>query len=329
MKIGKVPEQVLIRSVLNKIKCDREEILIGPAAGQDCAALAIGGDEAFIISSDPITGTSSDVGYYGIHVTVNDLAAAGSEPVAVIFTMLLPEGFEESELRKIIEDAEGCCRDLGIAIAGGHTEITAAVNVPIITVTGIGRMPKDELISLKQVRPGDELVITKSIALEGTSIIAKEKKKELEERFSPDFVETAANFDKLISVLPESRIAMKQGVHAMHDITEGGIFGALWEMASGSGCGVTCDLKKIPVRQESIEICEYFDINPYMLMSSGSLLIAVPEGTGQTLKEKLEEAGIDGEIIGVMTDSNDKKIINGEEVRYLDRPKSDELYKIK
>lgn len=326
MKKGKVPEAVLIRSVLKQLHKRRSDILVGPAVGQDCAAVCVGEDEAVVLSSDPITGTTKEIGRYGAIITTNDLAAAGAEPAGVLLTMLLPESMTEAELKKVIQETDEACGEIGVEVIGGHTEITDAVTRPVITVTGIGRIRRDRLFTLKSVHDGDELVVTKWIALEATSILAKEKESELLKHFPERLVGEAEGFDAFLSVIPESKIAMKHGISAMHDITEGGIFGALWEMGSGSGCGMECDLKKIPIRQETVEICEFFDINPYMAMSSGSMLIAARDGEG--LAEKLRAAGIPASVIGCMKTGNDRIIRNGSEIRYLDKPQTDELYKV-
>lgn len=326
MKIGKLPEQVLVRSVLKQVKHRREEVLMGPGVGQDCALLALGEDEAFVMSTDPITGTVKDIGSHCIHITANDLAASGAEPVAVMLTVMLPPNVREIALRKMMEDVERVCRELHMEVIGGHTEITDVVKQPVISVTGVGKIKKNHMILTSGTKAGQDIVVTKWIGLEGTTIIAKEKESRLKEVFSDGFIQTAKDFDRFLSVVPESKIAMEYGVSAMHDITEGGIFGALWEMAEGAGLGLDIDLKKIPVRQETIEICECFGLNPYILMSSGSMMIAADHGEG--LVRKLQEAGIAAAVIGQAVSGNDRILRNGEEVRYLDRPQSDELYKI-
>lgn len=326
MKIGKLPEQVLVRSVLRQVGHRREEVLMGPAVGQDCAVLQLAEDEVFVMSSDPITGAVKGIGGHSIQITVNDLAASGAEPVGVMMTVLLPPEIREEEIRKMVQEAEAVCREHHLDILGGHTEITAVVNQPVISVTGIGKAKKDRVILTNGMKAGDDLVVTKWVALEGSVILAKEKEEELLQVFSPDFVHTVQDFDRYLSVLPESRVAVEVGVHAMHDITEGGIFGALWEMAEGAGTGLDIDLKAIPIRQESIEVCEQFGVNPYLLMSSGSMLIAAENGPA--LVRELAKAGIHSAVIGRAALGNDRILRNGEEIRYLDRPQTDELYKV-
>lgn len=326
MKIGKVPEQVLKRSVLQQIHNRRDEVLLGASVGEDCAAVMLAEDEMLVMSTDPITGTVQDIGQLAVQITMNDLASAGAQPIGVMLTVLLPECISEQKLRHMMQQAEAACARANMQIIGGHTEITKAVNQPIISVVGVGKAKKGKLISTGGARAGMDLVITKWIGIEGTSILAKEKEEQLLTRFEPSFIDQAKTFDSLLSVLPEASIAVQYGAAAMHDVTEGGIFGALWEMAEASGVGLRVDLKKIPVRQETIEICEFFDINPYELISSGSMLIAADDG-GQIVYE-LEKQGIHAVVVGKAVEGNDRIIYTSDEQRFLEPPKSDELYKV-
>lgn len=326
MKIGKIPESVLIRSVLKQVKHRREEVLAGPGVGEDCAALEVGEGEALVLSTDPITGTAKDIGRHGIYVTANDLAVSGAEPIGVLLTVILPPDVPEEELKKIIKDGEETCKELHMEILGGHTEVSKVVSQPLLSVTGVGKVKKTSFLRTSGMKPNQDLVVTKWIGLEGTAILAKEKEEELRKRFPSILVHTARDFSHLLSVIEEARIATEHGVSAMHDITEGGIFGALWEMASGAGVGLEVDLKKIPIRQETVEICEYFGLNPYQLMSSGSILAASDDG--YELVRKLEQAGIHAVVVGRTNGENDRILYNGEDVRYLDKPQPDELYRI-
>lgn len=197
---------------------------------------------------------------------------------------------------------------------------------PLINVCGVGKAKAGKLVSTAGAAPGDDILATKWIALEGTSIIAKEKEDELLRRYPLDLVRAAQRFDEYLSVLPEATVAVRSGVSAMHDVTEGGIFGALWEMAESSGVGLEIDLKKIPVKQETIEVCEMYGINPYELISSGCMLMASPDGN--TLIRELGKAGIHAAVIGKATAGNDRVLFNEDEKRYLEPPKVDELYKV-
>lgn len=326
MKIGKVPENVLKRSVLKQIRTKRPEVVLGADVGEDCAAIKLEEDEIFVLSIDPITGTAQDIGTLAIQVTANDLASSGAEPVGVLLTVLLPPEAREIALKRIMSQVEEACAKAGIQIIGGHTEVTPAVNQPVVTVCGVGKVKDGKLISTAGAEPGMDLLVTKWIGIEGTSILAKEREAELLTRFSSSFVEEAKRFDRYLSVLPEAGIAAEAGVSAMHDVTEGGIFGALWEMAEASGVGLEIDLKKIPIRQETVEICEFFGVNPYKLISSGCMLMAAVDGN--TLVRELEKAGIPAAIIGKAVEGNDRVLLNGDERRFLEPPKTDELYEV-
>jgi len=326
MEIGKVPETILKRAIFKQIHTKRDEVLVGAGVGEDCAVVQIDPDEVFVLSTDPITGTGKDMGRLAVQITANDLASAGAEPIGALLTVLLPPSADEALIRKLMQEVECACEELHIQVRGGHTEITAVVNQPVISVTGVGKIKKGCLVTTGGARAGDDVVVTKWIGIEGTSIIAKEKEEELLLRFARPFVEEAKNFDRFLSVVPEAAIAVRSGVSAMHDVTEGGIYGALWELAEASGIGLEIDLKAIPVRQETVEICECFRLNPYQLISSGCMLMTSPDG--RSLVRDLERAGIRAALIGQCVEGKAKKVVNGEDVAFLERPKTDELYKI-
>ena len=326
MKIGKVPESVLKRSVIRQLHTRRSEVVLGADVGEDCAAIQVEPDEMIVLSTDPITGTVHEIGKLAILITTNDLASAGAEPIGVMLTMLLPEHFEEQELKVLMKQLEEAAAAVNVQIMGGHTEITKAVNQPLVTVCGVGKVKRGRLVKTGGAKPGMDIVATKWIGLEGTSIIARSKEEELLTRFSKNFIEKAKELDGYLSVMAEAATAVKSGVSAMHDVTEGGMYGALWEMAEASGVGLEIDLKKIPIRQETIEICEFYNINPYELISSGCMLMAAKDGN--QLVRDIVKAGIPAAIIGKATDSNDRVLINEEERRFLEPPKTDELYKV-
>ncbi|WP_458459149.1 AIR synthase family protein [Pseudobutyrivibrio sp.] len=326
MEIGKLKESVLKRSVIKQLHVKRPEVGSGPSIGEDCATLQVGPDEEIVMSTDPITGTASDIGELAVTVSINDLASAGAEPIGILLTILLTPRMREAKLKAIMEQVDNACKRYNVQVMGGHTEVTEVVNQPLISVTAVGKVKKGQMVSTGGAKPGMDLVVTKWIGLEGTSIIAKDHEEELLTRLPKNLVDSAKDFDKYLSVLPESRVAVEHGVAAMHDITEGGIFGALWEMGEASGVGLDVDLKSIPVKQETIEVCEFFGINPYELISSGAMLIATNDGN--ELVRKLAEAGVASAIIGKSNSSNDKRVISGDEVRFLEPPKADALYSV-
>lgn len=326
MEIGKVPENVLKRSVMKQIQPRRKEILLGAGVGEDCAAVQLEADEVLVLSTDPITGTVQDIGNLAVQITVNDLASAGAEPIGILMTILLPPESEEDTLREIMQRAEAACEAANVQVMGGHTEVTAAVNQPLVSVTGVARVKQDRLIQTGGARPGMDILVTKTIGMEGTAIIAREKRGEMASHLAAVLLDAAEKMGEHLSVQKEAAIASAYGVAAMHDVTEGGIYGALWEMAEASHVGLEIDLKKIPLKQETVEICEFYGINPYELISSGSMLMAAKDGNG--LVAELNKAGIAATVIGKATDTNDRVLWNEGEKRFLTPPKTDELYKV-
>ncbi|MGN0168366.1 MAG: AIR synthase family protein [Acetatifactor sp.] len=328
MRTGKLSENMLKRSVLRQIKYKRQEVLSGAGIGEDCAILSFADEENLVTCVQEAAAVFRENTDWLAHLVIkcaNNLAAAGGEPVAVSLVLMLPEGAEETELKLLMKQAEDACESLGIAIAGGQTTVTRAVTVPVATVTGYGKVVKEADYSAKAAAPGQDVVISKWIGLEGTAILAKNNREKLLERYPVYFVEEAAGFDRYLSLLPEAATAVKSGVCAMHDASEGGIFGALWELAEGAGVGLTIDLKKLPLRQETVEVCEQCNVNPYELLSGGCLVMTAEDGPG--LVAALEAEHIPAVIVGKVTGSNDRVILNEDEVRYMEKAQQDEIYK--
>ncbi|WP_310604908.1 AIR synthase family protein [Anaerosporobacter sp.] len=325
MKVGKIPELVLKRSVFKQIKHRRQEVLVRPGVGVDCSALAVGEDEAIVLSTDPITGTANNIADLAIHITANDIAVSGAEMIGVMLSIIMPENGRESDLRAMMQKIEACCASMNIEVMGGHTEVSTAVNQIIVTVTGVGKIKKDKLANPHMMKEGQEIVMTKWAGLEGTAIMASEKREELCTRYTSEFIDGASKLIEHISIVKEAKIASKHNAIMMHDATEGGIFGALWEIGAVGNVGMEVDLTKIPMKQETVEICEFFDVNPYLLMSSGSLLV-VTERANELIAQ-LEKEGIPATVIGRITDNNERIVMNDYEKRYLEPPRADQLYK--
>ena len=349
MKIGKVSESVLKRSVLRQLKMKNENVLCGAGVGDDCAIFALSDTEKLAtcvqegVLFSPMQFVEAQTDTEDIHINisqliqkcVNNLAAGGAMPFAVMISLMLPETIEEPQIKLIMAEAEKACADISkeafgdgasIEIAGGQTRVTKAVTLPIAVVTGYGKCAGNDFRTASAAKPGQDIVISKWIGLEGTAIIAGRNREKLMRRYPAYLVEEAEGFNKYLSIVPEAATAMKSGVCAMHDASEGGIFAALWELAEGAGVGLTIDLKKLPLRQETVEVCECCNVNPYELKSGGCLVMATEDGLG--LVAALEEQGIPAVVVGKLTDSNDRIIINEDEVRYMDRPRTDEIYKV-
>lgn len=312
--------------MIRPLKTKRTEVILGSGVGEDCGAVAVDDDEVLVMSTDPITGTAIDIGRLAVDITANDLASAGAEPVGVLITVMLPPDTTESTLKEIMSEVNDSCERLDVAVIGGHTEVTAVVNAPVLSVTGVGKVKRDAIIETGGAKTGMDLVVSKWIGLEGTSIIAAEKKDELLQKFPAEFVESAIGFKSMLSVVDDGLTAAAAGAAAMHDVTEGGIFGALWEMGAASDVGLSVDIEKIPIKQETVEICDYFGIDPYCLIGSGSMLIAAENGL--RIVDALAAKGISAAVIGRTNDSKDRVVHYDGQTRYLKPPEADEFHKV-
>lgn len=337
MQIGKMPENALKRSVLRQIQTKREEVLHGAGIGEDCAVFSFGEgskvaacmQEAMVAAhGEVVTGFESGERFLTmgdlIQKCANNLAAGGAWPVAATIALLLPVHTQEPQVRALMAAAEEKCRELSMEIAGGQTRTSAGILQPLAVVTAYGKVLRENGCSVKEARPGQDIVLSKWIGLQGTALTARRHCRKLQERYPAYLVEEAMDFGRYLSVLPEVEIALEHGVCAMHDASEGGILGALWELVEGAGTGLTIDMRKLPLRQETVEVCECCGVNPYELLSGGCLIMATWDGPG--LLQALEKARIPAALVGKVTDSHDRILLNGEEIRYLDRPGTDGIY---
>lgn len=328
MKLGKISESVLKRSILKQIKHKNGKVINGAGVGSDCAVFSCPENNMLSSVQSDTLNNPSEIRYL-IHKTVNNVATAVGKPFAMMLTITFPAEAEESELQEIMKYADTTAAELDIQIAGGHTQISEAITKPVVSVTVLaGKENTDEPVKAKaQKLTSMAVVMTKWIGLEGSTRLARDYEKELRTRFPQNLLEEAQNFDRYLSVLPEAATAAKSNVNVMHDVSGGGIFAALWELADNAGVGLNIDLKKIPVKQETIEICEFFGLNPYELLSGGSLLMLAEDG--ENLVQELNNVHISAKVIGFTTADNDKIIINEDEKRYLERPKTDSYNMIK
>lgn len=327
MKIGKLTINDLKEIIFKNIRNNRSEVITNPEIGGDCAVITTSGDDVIYLSSDPITGAANSLGKLGININANDIATSGVSPLGVMLTILAPPGTTRESLEEIIKEAQEQCDILNMSILGGHTEITDAVNRIVLSVTAIGIGKKNEIKDRRTVLQGDALIITKGIGIEGTGIIASEKSEELEERFGIEFVQKCKNYLNMTSVVKDGIISNKYA-KGMHDVTEGGLLGALWEMCELYKLGCKVDYNKIKISDEVRALTNYFDIDPLKLISSGTMLISVAAKDSAELLDSLIKEGIEAYEIGFLTDDKSKILeINGEEVK-IEEPESDELYKV-
>ncbi|NLO41219.1 MAG: AIR synthase [Ruminiclostridium sp.] len=326
MEIGKLPNEILKYLVLDRIRNTREEVLVKPAIGEDCSAIDFG-QELCVISCDPITGTDNEIGRIAVHVSCNDIAASGAEPIGIMVTLLIPPGASMASVEKIMKQLANTATASNVDILGGHTEVTDAVNRFVINVTAVGKTIGKNMVKTSGARPGDSLILTKTAGLEGTAILAFGNQKELAKQFGSPLVIEGKKLMAQLSVVKEGLIAARQGVHAMHDVTEGGVLGAVWEMCDASGCGAEIYKDSIPVLEVTKTICNYFNINPLKLISSGCMLIATE--SGPTLIEMLADQGVQATVIGKATEKRSRLLLTETGAVMIPSPKSDELYKVK
>ncbi len=328
MEVGKLPNRLLEEIIISNIKTRRDEVIERAGVGKDCAVIDYG-DKYCVISSDPITGATENIGKIAVNVACNDIGAAGAEPNALLMTILAPKGTEQKEIERIMKEANEAADLINVEIVGGHTEVTDAVNKMVLSLTALGM--RDKEINNEPVKTGDLVLISKEIGIEGTSILYSENKELLDRELFQDENLSSKKVEKYIdrlSVVKEGVICGKLGSKYMHDITEGGVYGALWEAHKANNLGILVEEDRIPISAETKALCNYFDINPYRLISSGSMLIIAGKEESCKMIEKLKEENIRLEIIGEITDEKKCLIKSNKEIREIDEPESDELYKV-
>jgi hydrogenase maturation factor len=319
LRLGKLDNDDLERLVLKKFRRIRPESLSSPTIGQDCATLDFVGD-LVVLSCDPITSASvAHLGRLTVHVSCNDAAAAGAEPVGLLVTLLMPPSGTMEQISRIADDLSAAAQLANVDILGGHTEVTDAVTRAVTSATVVARQARRA--ALRGMRPGDEIVMTKWAAVEGTSILAEDFADRLTDLPSA-LLASARNFASHLSIVPESKIATQFGASAMHDVTEGGVLGAAWELGYANGYAVQIDPEKIPVREETQRICAVLGLNPLRLIGSGSLLIACENG--DRLVSALQEQGIPACVIGRAIEG---KVSYADGV-LLEEPHADEIYRL-
>lgn len=326
MEIGKVPIKVLKEIIFSNIKHRRPEVLVRPGIGEDCAVIDFG-KYVCVMSTDPITGAIKDIGSLAVHISCNDIASSGVEPLGVMLTAMAPPGTTKEDLDYVMADANKAAASINVEIIGGHTEITNSVNRMIISATAMGKQLKDKLILTRGAEVGDAVFMTKHAGLEGASIIAKDLERQLKDKIDHDIIKIAQDFVKDISVVREGILAGSIGVHSMHDATEGGILGALWELAEASGVGIEVYGDSINIRRETLEICRALSIDPMKLISSGVMVMTIPEDKKGLLIDAFHGEGIELTEVGKITDKERVLIKNGEKLKLLP-PDADELYKV-
>ena len=309
---GKLPNQ-LLEQILNGFSFEDPALLITAGVGEDIAAADISREEVLVLKSDPITFATDAIGHYAVLVNANDITTCGADPRWFLTTLLFPCQSTGSEIQHIVRGLNHVASKYGITLCGGHTEITDAVTRPVVVGSLAGTVRKNRLIDKKSMKTGDLLLMTKSVAVEGTAIIAREMEhKLLSMGFSDADVYSCKQFLDHISIMEEARIARDTGgVTAMHDVTEGGLATAATELSIAGRHRIRINMDRIPIFPQTQRICDAFNISPLGLIGSGSLLICCSPDTKDDILAGIRNAGIHATCIGEVLE-------NGEGVEAMD-----------
>lgn len=332
MEVGKLSLELLAELLARHAHPD-PRVKVGAQVGEDAAVIDMG-DRYLVATADPITFVTDQLGYYGVNVNANDIATRGAIPRWFLATLLLPETSTTPQMvEEIFSQLSRACQEIGVSLIGGHTEVTYGLDRPILSGHMLGEVAKGELVTTQGARPGDLIVLTKGICVEGTSVIARVKEKELQERgFSQQWIERAKDFlfHPGISVVPEALTACRAGrVNAMHDPTEGGLATALYELARAAGVGLRVEEKQIPVYPETVRLCREYSLDPLGTLSSGALLLTLPPSEAERVLGAIGQLGVRAAIIGeIIEDKKRLELERGSEAIELPSFERDEITKL-
>ena len=330
LRPGKLPNS-LLKQMLADLRPGDPRVLIGPGVGEDAAHISFGG-VTLIAKTDPVTFATDLIGWYAVNVNANDVAASGGTPRWFLATVLLPEGQDSAGAAAIFGQMREAASELGVELIGGHTEVTIGLPRPIVCGAMLGEASASKAISTSMAKVGDSVVLTRGIAVEGTSILAREMPERLKAGgIGQEVIDRSADylFEPGISVVAAARVAMESGgVTAMHDPTEGGLATALWEVAEACGHGLEVDASAVTVLPETQAVCRVLDIDPWGLIASGSLLVMVrPEAESNLLKH-LTASGFDPAVIGHISAGEGVALRDGSEIAPLRTFARDEIARV-
>lgn len=295
-----MPGELLSR-LLAKIHRDDPRVIVGPGVGEDAAFVDFG-DTLLVAKTDPVTFATDLIGWYTVQVNANDIACCGAVPKWFLATALFPVGTTPVQVERVFDQLSDACDALGVTMIGGHSEMTLDLPRTIISGTMLGEVTKGDEVMTAGARPGDRVILTKGIAIEGTSLLARELRTQLVSAgVAEDVIYRAANYlyEPGISVVPEARAAHATGgVTSMHDPTEGGLATALAEVATASGTGVAINKDAVPVLPEAAELCAALRVDPWGLISSGALLITAGPDRVSEVIDAVTSEGIPAIDIG-------------------------------
>ena len=328
--LGKLPPHLLKELVLKRVGKLDPRVLVGPNIGEDAAIIDLG-EKVLVVHSDPITGTSENIGWLSLCVSTNDVATRGAKPLWVSVVILLPENSDMDLIDKITSQLDEAAKKLDLMIVCGHTEISPGLDRPILVTTALGEASKSNYVTSSGCKVGDAILLTKGAAIEGTLIFAAEFEDYLKNKVPVEIIQRAKSFLEKLSVLKEAMLAVDVGgISAMHDPTEGGVIGGLQELCWASGVGFKLYEEKVIINEETRIICEAIGADPLKTISSGSLLIVINRNYADKLVERLRAENIPASVIGEIINVEEGfKLVrkNGEEIR-VNEPVEDELWRI-
>lgn len=324
MKAGKLNWDDLKTIIDENKSVKREEVRVRSGIGEDCCVVNYG-DYECVLSTDPITGSDSMIGKLAVHINCNDIASCGVEPLGIMVTILLPVTATLDDVKRIMKEMDEETKKLNVEILGGHTEVTEAVNKIVVSCTVIGKAKKNKAVATSGAKVDDDIIVTKKIGMEGTAIVLNDYYDKVKEFLTEEEINFGKSFIDSISVVKEGKVAGEFGVNSMHDITEGGLLGALWEVAEASELGFKIYEDKVPMSEITKKICSRFEIDPLRFISSGSMLITCKNG--EKLIDKLKENHIGCSLIGKIVDKGGIVIKANESVE-VTPPERDELFKL-
>lgn len=325
-QLGKLSPELLETVVFPFRGSSRDEVLLGAGLGRDCGVMRLG-KELLAVTCDPITGVSEFLGFFAVQVVMNDLVCSGAEPLAVLVSLLFPPETPLEVMRKTMQEIDLACRELDVAVLGGHTEVSRAVRKPLVHCVGLGRIADPDFPDVSRIVPGDVILMTKGAGIEGTAILAWERGEELIPKLGKDVVEKARAFLAMMSVVKEARAVIPCRPHCLHDVTEGGLIGALWEVCASRNLGFAVEEERVFVFPETAVLARHFGIDPLRLISSGTLLIFT--SSPQEVIVSLQQFSVPVFEIGRVTEDSQKLVRrkNGDIVEVKECPQ-DELWKI-
>jgi len=329
LKSGKLPPELLKKLIKSYTGAKDRRVVLGPSIGEDAAVVKVG-RQLVVLKTDPVTYASDLIGWYAVNVNANDVVTRGAIPAWFQAAILLPVGSDESLAEDIFKQISKAAKELGVAVTGGHTEVTPGIDQPIV-VGDMHGIVEEELVRTSGAKPGNLLVMTKCAGIEGTAVIARERRKELLEVYDEAFVNRAARylFKPGLSIVREAKLALNFSVTSMHDPTEGGVAMGVQEMAVASGNSVELLTDEVIVRKETRGICAKYELNPLGLLGSGALLATFKPSDAERFVAVVHRSGIDASIVGKVVAGNDNsKAVSSGGTTPLSFSERDEVLKV-